>query len=34
MIESESLLRQQFCFCGVLFKNVVGSKKNIVASEK
>jgi hypothetical protein len=34
MIESESLLRQQFCFFGTLFKNSVGSEKKIVASEK
>jgi len=28
MIESESLLRQQFCFGGALFKKIVATKKS------
>ena len=34
MIESESLLRQQICFAGALFKNLGRFEKKIVSEKK
>jgi hypothetical protein len=34
VIESESLLERKFCFSGMLFKNLVGSKKRLSPRKK